>query len=100
MRGLGWDEPGLLFALVLDGALEVDLAFLGLTHETLQLLLELRVSASLTLHPGSGVLESLDREVDLSVFLDGDDLGLDSIIQVEMVLHVANVVPVDLGDVD
>lgn len=45
-------------------------------------------------------MKGLDREVDLPVFLDGNDLGLDPIVQMEMILHVANVVPVDLGDVD
>jgi len=92
------DRP--LFPLVLYGALEVDLAFLGLTHEPLQLLLELRVSASLTLHPGSRVLESLDREVDLPVFLDGHDLGLDLVVLAEVFANVADIVPVDLGDVN
>jgi hypothetical protein len=45
-------------------------------------------------------LQSLDREVDLAVFLDGDELGLDLVAHLEMVLHVSHGIPVDLGDVN
>ena len=47
-----------------------------------------------------GVLQRLDREIDLAVLLDGDDLRLDDVALAEMVVHVLHVVPVDLGDVD
>ena len=58
-----------LLALVLDGALEVHLALLALAHELLQASLEVRVRAA-ALTRGRGVLQRLDREVDLAVLLD------------------------------
>ena len=82
-----------------DRALEVDLALLGLAHEPLQLLLELGVTARTAVDARRGVLEGLDGQVDLPVFLDGDDLGLDLIAEPEVLLDGADVVSVDLGDV-
>src|SRR5439155_1755352 len=87
-------------ALVLDGALEVDLALLALAHEALQLLLELRVAVAPVHAPGRRVLEGLDRQVDLAVLLDRDDLGLDGVALAEMLPDVLDVVAVDLRDVD
>src|SRR5215467_3812440 len=87
-------------ALVLDGALEVDLALLRLAHETLQLLFELGVAPAAAFDARLRVLERLDREVDLAVLLDGDDLGGHAIADVEVLLDAPNVVPIDLRDVD
>ena len=88
-----------LFALVLGGSPEVDQALLGLAHEALELLLELGVRPAMAVDARLRILQSLDREVDLAVFLDGDDLGLHAVVHVEVVLDTTNVVPVDLGDV-
>src|ERR671922_1027097 len=88
-----------LAALVLDGSPEIDLALLALAHEPLQLLPEFRVGAALQ-GAWSRVLKSLDREVDLSVFLDSHDLGLHLVVLTEVFADVADVVPVDLRDVD
>src|SRR5512132_3865961 len=88
-----------LLALVLDGALEVHLALLALAHELLQAGLEVRVGTA-ALARGRGVLQRLDREVDLAVLLDGDDLRLDDVVLAKMLVDVLDVVPVDLGDVD
>src|SRR5918999_6431488 len=63
-------------ALVLDRALHVDQALLALTHEALQLLLELGVAAPAPVDAWLRILQGLDREVDLAVLLDRDDLGL------------------------
>ena len=68
-RGQRPAEPALL-ALVLDGALVVDQALLALPHELLQHLLELRVGTAARAPRGRRVLQRLDREVDLAVFLD------------------------------
>jgi len=84
---------------VLDGALEVDLTLLALPHELLQPGLEVRVGAA-TRAAGRGVLEGLDRQVDLAVLLDGDDLRLDDIGLPQVLVDVLDVVPVDLGDMD
>jgi len=45
-------------------------------------------------------LEGLDRQVDLAVLLDGDDLRLDDVRLPEVFVDVLDVVAVDLGDVD
>jgi len=84
---------------VLDGALEVHLALLALPHELLQPRLEVGVGAAAGA-AGRGVLEGLDRQVDLAVLLDGDDLRLDDIGLPKVLVDVLDVVPVDLGDVD
>src|SRR5204862_295058 len=67
----------------------------------LQLLLELRVLAlaqpgPLGLPVGRGLL---DRQVDLAVVLDADDLDGDLVVDAKVLLDRADVVPVDLGDV-
>ena len=49
---------------------------------------------------GRGILQGLDREVDLAVLLDGPDLRLDDVALPQVVVDVLDVVPVDLGDVD
>ena len=77
---------------------EVDLALLALAHELLQPRLEVRVRAAAGPR-GGGVLQGLDRQVDLAVLLDGDDLRLDDVGLAEMVVDILDVVPVDLGDV-
>ena len=92
-------SPFLSLSLVLDRALELDLPLFGLPHEPLQLLLELGVPARATVDARRWVLQGLDGQVDLAVFLDGDDLGLDLIAEPEMLLDGADVVSVDLGDV-
>src|SRR5438093_9268199 len=89
---------GALLALVLDGALEVDLALLALAHELLEHGLEPRVAPPAGAR-GGRILEGLDREVDLAVLLDGDDLRLDDVALPEVLVDVLDVVPVDLGDV-
>src|SRR5919108_35585 len=86
-------------ALVLDRALVVDLPLLALAHELLQSRLEVRVAPPPDARRRR-VLERLDREIDLAVFLDGDDLRLDDVALSEMVVHVLDIVAVDLGDVD
>jgi hypothetical protein len=83
---------------VLHRALEVDLAFLALAHEALELLLELGVAAAATLH-GRRILEGFDGQVDLPVLLDGPDLRLDLISLAKVLVNVLDVVAVDLGDV-
>jgi hypothetical protein len=83
---------------VLDGPLDVDQTLLALFHETLQLLLELGVSVPAVESARRRILKGLDRQVDLAVFLDGDDLGLDRVVHVEVVLDAPDVVSVDLGD--
>jgi hypothetical protein len=89
-----------LAALVLDRALEVDLALFGLPHEPLQLLFELRVGTPAAFDARLRVLHGLDREVDLAVLFDGHDLGGDLVAEVEVLLDAADVVAIDLGDVD
>jgi hypothetical protein len=84
---------------VLDGALEVDLALLALAHELLQPGLEVRVGAPARTRRGR-VLERLDRQVDLAVLLDGDDLRLDDVALSQVIVDVLDVVAIDLGDVD
>src|SRR4029453_11107018 len=100
-RSLPRSSPtaGALLALVFDGALEVHLALLALAHELLQAGLEVRVRAA-ALTRGRGILQRLDREVDLAVLLDGDHLRLDDVALAQVLVHVLDVVPVDLGDVD
>jgi hypothetical protein len=88
-----------LAALMLDGSPKVDLALLTLSHEPLQLLLEFGVGAPLQ-GAWCRVLESLDGEIDLPVFLDGHDLGLNFVVLTEVLADVPDVVAVDLGDVD
>src|SRR5919206_4624626 len=87
-----------LLALVLDRALEVDLALLALPHELLQHRLEPGVRASARPRR-RGILQRLDGEVDLAVLLDGDDLRLDDVALSEMLVDVLDVVAVDLGNV-
>src|SRR4051794_37683151 len=98
---IGWTWPAprrRLLALVLDGALVVDLALFALAHELLQARLEVRVRAA-TRAWRRRILQRLDREVDLAVLLDGDDLRLDDVALAEMLVDVLDVVAVDLGDV-
>jgi hypothetical protein len=83
---------------VVDGPPVVDLAFLALAHEALELLLELGILAPPQRTVGR-ILESLDGEVDLPVFLDGDDLGLNSVVLPKVVPDLPDVVPIDLRDV-
>src|SRR5207248_2002554 len=68
-------------------------------HELLQHLLELGVRAA-----AAGlrrrVLEGLDREVDLAVLLDGEDLGRHDVLLAQVIVDVFHVVAVDLGDVN
>ena len=72
---------------MLDGAPEVDLALLALAHELPELLLELRI-----LRPAHGaigrILKGLDRQVDLAVVLDRDDLGLHAVVLAEVVADI------------
>jgi hypothetical protein len=93
------ERRGALLALVLDGALVVDQVLFARLHELLEHLLELRIRAPALTH-GRGILQRLDREVDLAVFLDGLDLRLNDIALPKVVVDVLDVVPVDLGDVD
>jgi hypothetical protein len=88
-----------LAPLVLDGSPEVDLAFLTLAHEPLQLLLELGIRTA-SQRAWCGVLKGFDREVDLPIFLDGHDLGLHLVVLAKVFSDIADIVPVDLGDVD
>src|SRR5205823_3288886 len=94
----GGTQP--LAALVFDGALEVDLALLALAHEPLQLLLELGVAVAAVHATRRRILQGLDRQIDLAVLLDRDDLGLDGVALAEVLADVLDVVAVDLGDVD
>src|SRR4029453_14956839 len=97
--GGGHELPAPALALALD----VDQPFLAGAHEPLELLLELGVlgggagACALGLPVGGGLL---DRQVDLAVLLDSDDLDRDLVIDPEVLLDRADVVPVDLGDVD
>ena len=88
-----------LLPLVLDGSLVVDQTFLALAHELLEHRLELRVGA-----PAGPwrrrILQGLDREVDLSVLLDRDDLGLNDVALAKMLVDVRDVIPVDLRDMN
>ncbi len=88
-----------LLALVLDRALVVDQPLLGLTHELLQHLLEFWIGPA-PCPRGRRVLECLDREIDLAVLLDGDDLRLHDVSFAEMIVNILDVVAVDLRDVD